>query len=195
MKTILKTIRSVYRFVVGYVLGVIFYPKVIRHCDYRKYDDPGWNRIRKSWFRQKIIGVNRKAIWPTSDQSLIGEPANLVIDETSERCLMVRGLYLQCMDAKTIIGRNVYIAPNVGIITSNHDVNDPSRHLPGKDVIIGDGVWIGMNAVILPGVVLGPGTVVGAGAIVTKSFEEGNCVIAGNPARLLRKIGEESVER
>jgi acetyltransferase-like isoleucine patch superfamily enzyme len=45
-----------------------------------------------------------------------------------------------------------------------------------------------MNAVILPGVTLGENTIVGAGAIVTKSFPEGWCVLAGNPARVIRKL-------
>ena len=45
-----------------------------------------------------------------------------------------------------------------------------------------------MNSVILPGVVLGPHTVVAAGAVVTKSFEEGYCVIGGTPAKMIKKI-------
>ena len=45
----------------------------------------------------------------------------------------------------------------------------------------------GMNAVVLPGVKLGNGTIVGAGSIVTHSFE-GHCIIAGNPARLLKYL-------
>ena len=47
---------------------------------------------------------------------------------------------------------------------------------------------IKMNAVILPGVTLGPNTTVGAGSVVTTSFAEGNCIIAGNPARLLYRL-------
>ena len=151
-------------------------------------NSPGWQRIRQCWYQQKISGKNRRAIWPTTNLSLIGEPDNLIIDETSERVLMSPGLYLQCMDAKTMIGKNVYIAPNVGIITSNHDLNNHDDHLPGKDVSIGDDCWIGMNAVILPGVVLGENTIVGAGAVVTKSFPEGDCILAGNPAKKIRDI-------
>ena len=48
--------------------------------------------------------------------------------------------------------------------------------------------WIGFNAVILPGVILGDNTIVGAGSIVTKSFESGHCVIAGNPAKIIKYI-------
>lgn len=54
--------------------------------------------------------------------------------------------------------------------------------------MIGDKCWIGMNSVILPGVVLGDNTIVGAGSVVTKSFENGHCVVAGNPAKLIKRL-------
>lgn len=79
-------------------------------------------------------------------------------------------------------------ANNVGTITENHNFLDLDRHLPGKDIIIGDRCWIGMKRVVLPGVILGEGTIVGAGAIVTKSFIDGNCVVAGNPAKVIKII-------
>ena len=86
------------------------------------------------------------------------------------------------------MGKDVWIAQNVGLITENHDPKNPENHLEPKNIVIGDRCWIGMNAVILPGVILGNNTTVGAGSIVTHSFPNGNCVIAGNPARLIRTL-------
>ena len=87
-----------------------------------------------------------------------------------------------------IIGKGTYIAPNVGIITANHIFSDLDKHEVAKDVILGKQCWVGMNAIILPGVMLGDHTVVGAGSVVTKSFPEGYCVIAGNPAIVIKKM-------
>lgn len=91
-----------------------------------------------------------------------------------------------------MIGRGTYIGPNVGLITANHDPEDLDRHKPGRDVIIGEHCWIGMNAVILPGCVLGPQTIVGTGPVVTKSFPLGHCYITGVPARLARDEAREA---
>ncbi len=85
------------------------------------------------------------------------------------------------------IGRGTYIARNVGLITANHDPLNLDKHLSGQDISIGKGCWIGMNSILLPGVVLGDRTIVGAGSVVTKSFD-GDCVIAGNPAKIIRKM-------
>jgi len=45
-----------------------------------------------------------------------------------------------------------------------------------------------MNSIILPGVLLGEKTIVGAGSVVTKSFPDGNCIVAGNPAKVIRNL-------
>lgn len=134
---------------------------------------------RKLWNKQP---------WPSTKYSIIQNPKRLIIDPSSLNCLQARGCYFQNPNANITIGKDVYIANNVGLITENHDPFDLDGHLPGSEVIISDNCWIGMNCVILPGVVLGEGTVVGAGAVVTKRFKEGHCVIAGNPARLLKTL-------
>ena len=58
---------------------------------------------------------------------------------------------------------------------------------------IGDNVWIGAGAIILPGVTVGDGSVIGAGSVVTKDVP-GGVVAAGNPCRVLREIGERDRE-
>jgi maltose O-acetyltransferase len=65
-----------------------------------------------------------------------------------------------------------------------------ARRIRGGDVVIGDRVWIGYRAIVLPGVSIGEGAVVGAGAVVTKDVEP-CAIVAGNPAR---KVGERAVE-
>ena len=97
------------------------------------------------------------------------------------------GCYIQAINGIEI-GDYTILAPGVGLISANHDPLDIDRHLPAEPIRIGRHCWIGMNAVILPGVQLGDHTTVGAGSVVTRSFPEGHCVVAGNPARLLRGI-------
>ena len=88
------------------------------------------------------------------------------------------------------IGSHTLIAPNVFITDHAHNMSIDARldeqgtHI--APVSIGDDVWIGTRAVILPGVVIGNGAVVGAGAVVTRDVPE-YCIAAGVPARLIGK--------
>lgn len=87
-------------------------------------------------------------------------------------------------------GSDVSIGPHASILTLGHDPQSPGFADRGGDVIIGDRVWIGYEALILPGITIGDGAVVGAGAVVTKNVEP-FAIVAGNPAR---KIGERNRE-
>lgn len=99
------------------------------------------------------------------------------------------GCYLQ--GAGTIrFGDYVQLAPNVGILSANHDLYDQRKYNVAP-IVIGDYSWIGMNSVVLQGVILGPRTIVAAGAVVTKSFPDGYCVLAGVPAKVVKYLDKE----
>ncbi|MCI8863753.1 MAG: sugar O-acetyltransferase [Lachnospiraceae bacterium] len=95
--------------------------------------------------------------------------------------------------AKVRVGDNCQMAPNVAVYTAGHPIHPAARNSGyeyGKEVVIGDNVWIGGNAVICPGVHIGDNVVVGAGSVVTKDIPDWS-IAAGNPCRVIRRITEE----
>ena len=91
------------------------------------------------------------------------------------------------------IGDGALIGHNVVLATLNHALPPQQRStmIPAP-IHIGKRVWIGANATVLPGVTIGDGAIVAAGAVVTKDVEE-NAVVAGVPARMIRKINAEDL--
>lgn len=82
----------------------------------------------------------------------------------------------------------VFIGPEAKVITENHPEEPALRHtLSVKPVNIRRNAWIGAGAVILPGVTVGENAIVAAGAVVTKDVPD-NTIVAGVPAKILRKI-------
>lgn len=95
-------------------------------------------------------------------------------------------------DARVYIGSRCMFGPNVTIATAGHPVEPTLRSQAiqfNMPVHIGENVWIGAGAVILPGVAIGDNSVIGAGSVVTKDIPPG-VVAVGNPCRVLREIGE-----
>ncbi len=87
-----------------------------------------------------------------------------------------------------MIGDGTLIGHNVVIATINHDLSPlKNRKNHYKPVVIEDHVWIGSNAVILPGVTLGRWSAVGAGAVVARDVEPFT-VVGGVPAKEIRKV-------
>ncbi len=80
----------------------------------------------------------------------------------------------------------VQVAANAQLISNNHDLYD-RMVLTCKPVLLKRNCWIGAGSTILPGVTVGENAVVGAGSVVTKDVED-NTIVAGNPARLIRRI-------
>ena len=89
-----------------------------------------------------------------------------------------------CLDTRSglKIGADVSISPEVAILTTQHDINDAEFALQGRAVVIEDHVWIGMRAMVLPGVTIGRGAVIAAGAVVAKDVAPLD-IVAGVPAR------------
>ncbi|KAL1591850.1 hypothetical protein SLS59_010028 [Nothophoma quercina] len=92
----------------------------------------------------------------------------------------------------TTIGDRTLVGPNVSFYSGTHPLDPVIRQgtrgpETGKEIHVGQDCWIGGNAIILPGVTIGRGSVVGAGSVVTKNVPDFT-VVAGNPARIVRKI-------
>lgn len=99
-------------------------------------------------------------------------------------------------DGHIYVGNDVMFAPNVVVATAGHPI-DPTLRGKGlqfcADVHIGNNVWLGAGAIVMPGVTIGDNTVIGAGSVVTKDIPAG-VVAVGNPCRVVREIGERDRE-
>ena len=124
------------------------------------------------------IGENSRIVTPLKgvrfNKVSIGK--NVVINSD---CLMMAAGGITIED-------DVMIAANAQLISNNHDL-DNRWIITCKPVRICRRAWIGAGATILPGVTIGENAVVGAGSVVTKSVEA-NTIVAGNPAKVIRKI-------
>lgn len=193
MKKLLLRVQAVKYRILGHLYASILYDKKYIKTSWftgghHGLFAVGWRWAYWDYHHRKKGGNNNGIPWPVSPTTKVTNPNNIEFDAEDIDNFMSGGGYFQSEYARIKIGSGTYIAPNVGIITANHDFNDLENHTEGKDVIIGRKCWIGMNAVIMPGVRLGDNTIVGANAVVTKSFECGYCVIGGVPAKTLKTI-------
>ena len=86
----------------------------------------GWYWALKG-IKGKIFGENRKTPWPVHPRTIVSNPRNLVFDVNDLHIFQTPGCYWQNHGAKIIVGKGCYVAPNVGIITTNHDLYDISK--------------------------------------------------------------------
>ncbi len=123
-----------------------------------------------------------------------------VVLEIGENCKMNDRVHIVAHESVRI-GDNVLMASNIFITDTSHgsfaegasapDVAPDDRPLVTKPTRIGDNVWIGEGVCVMPGVTIGDGCTIGANSVVTKSVPA-NTVVAGVPARAIRRWNEES---
>src|SRR5947209_9454458 len=146
--------------------------------------------IRKAWYRA-VMGVEMGDgsaiqlgcyLWSYGPRSNRRQKTRV-----GERSIINRSC---CLDVRSglRIGSDVSISPEVAILTTQHDIGDRRFSLQGKSVVIDDHVWIGMRAIVLPGVHIGRGAVVAAGAVVTQDVDPLD-IVAGVPARRIGRRG------
>ena len=108
-----------------------------------------------------------------------------------ERTYLCGYTNIGCIESTSIkIGNDCLFSANIEIRSGDsHGIYnlDKKRINFSKDVEIGNCVWLGQGVYVLKGVKIEENTVVGAGSIVTKCVEEKNCIVAGNPAKIIKR--------
>lgn len=149
---------------------------------------------KKDYILKQLLGGRGKNLWITAP-FYVDYGNNIYFGNNCE--VNMNCTFLD--DNKIIIGDNALIAPNVQIYTAFHPTNARDRFGEVKEdgsfefcktqtapVIIGDNVWIGGGAIIMPGVTIGSNVVIGAGSIVCKDIPD-DVIAFGNPCRVIRK--------
>ncbi|WP_196894640.1 DapH/DapD/GlmU-related protein [Aureivirga marina] len=167
-------------YIFGKILSLAF-PKFVRpkygYCSYFRF-------FLNFFIPQKVLRINGKVPWPVHYTSKVNCPENItkgIMCDPGDNY----GNYIQASNG-IILGNNIEFGPGVKIISSNHDLEDFLQHVKGKPIKIGNNVWIGANAVILPEVEIGNNVIIGAGSVVTKSIPS-NSVAVGNPCKVIRE--------
>ncbi len=132
---------------------------------------------------QKVFGINKNAKFMVHYTSTVNGNIHLGINVV-KYLAGSGGCYIQGINSVSI-GDYTMIAPGVKIISANHSISNFDCHEKVQPIVIGKSCWLGTNSVILPGVTLGNNVIVAAGSVVTKSFE-GNVIIAGVPAKIIK---------
>lgn len=155
----------------------------------------GENVTVKSSFLSNLVGLYSRTIIVTRAPGAVIEIGDSV-GISGATIYARKGIYI---GENTCIGGNCKILDNdfhpIEAEVRNKLLNDPkggdSDFVPSREIRIGKNCFIGCNTIILKGTVLGEGCVVGAGAVVSGKFE-GNCVIVGNPAKVIKKLGDKA---
>jgi len=174
-----KLLKKIYYLVQNILFNIFFVKSEFRFMGLKNY-------IIYSLF-QRIFRINSQVPWPVHWSSVVSGHKNIKYKNEITPLGYSPNSYIQGING-IAMGSNIIHAAGLTIITSNHEVNDFTKHTKNKPVIIGNNCWLGANVTILPEVELGNHVIVAAGSVVTKSFLEDNIVIGGIPAKVLKKI-------
>jgi acetyltransferase-like isoleucine patch superfamily enzyme len=106
--------------------------------------------------------------------------------EFGEHCYIGDGVSIGASH-KIVIGSHTKLAPNVSIYDTNFHQIQEGEAVFQAQVIIGKNVWIGQNAIVMPGVTIGDHTLIGANSVVTKDIPS-KVIAAGSPAKAIKTI-------
>jgi acetyltransferase-like isoleucine patch superfamily enzyme len=173
----------VHSFLVGSyeaVMRLVFWLPRYRAC----------NRLKASFLRLQRAQIGKRVIFYPGVWICPGR--NLILGDDVD---LAFGVLITTAGGVTI-GDRTLIGYRTQILSANHVIPpDRARIIDAghesKPVIIGKDVWIGANCIVLPGVEIGEGAVVGAGSVVTRGVDP-FCIVAGVPAKVIRRRGEGS---
>ena len=169
-----RIFSKIYNFRIGKKVLFFGKMKISKNLDSHLIIDD--NCVFRSNYDSNLIGINRPCIISLHHKNTV-----VKIGKNSGFSGTVIGAF-----DKIIIGNNVMCGANTLITDSDWHQDDP-RSSPPRPIIIGDNVWLGVNAVVLKGVTIGENSVIGANSLVVKDIPA-NVIAAGNPCKVIKSI-------
>lgn len=177
----------------GRAIRLFLFYGLVRHLPASNTRFTGWTAalrraVCRGLFRScgREVNIERGAYFGDGSLLALGDRSGLGVD-----CQIY---------GQVTIGRDVMMGPEVILLTRNHgfDRTDlpmmDQKDAEERPIVIGDDVWIGTRAILLPGVTVGRGAIVGAGAVVTADVPP-RAIVGGNPARIIRYRGAQPPPR
>lgn len=164
-------------------LKLLFYYAFIQHLPHSRL--LGFSNTIRLWYVSKVLNImvsDKKSYF--ENKIYIADARNITI---GKHCHINEDVFIQ----GARIGNYVMIAPNVSVLSSTHrheDLDIPiimQGEIKDELVNIGNNVWIGRSAILMPGISIGEGAIVGAGAVVTKDVQAFT-IVGGVPAKFIK---------